>query len=146
MKESQDTGTTSQGHRDHGTPPDNRVRRAYETRRKFRNLYLGTTLVSVGCLALLYFLTGSKHGVLAVIGLGIFGGVYVLEMVNWRCPSCNHRLLGKYGDYRICPYCHVRLGEPGRGAISTRQFLTLFLVLILVTLAAFWLLDFAAAK
>ena len=136
----------SQEHREQGNPPDNRVRRAYEARRKFRILYLGATLVSFACLALLYFLTGSKHGVLVVIGLGIFGGVYVLEVANWRCPSCNQHLRGKYGDYKFCPYCHARLGEPGRGAISTRRFLVLFLVLILVTLAAFWLLDFAAGQ
>jgi hypothetical protein len=136
----------SPGHRDHRTPPDDRVRRVYETRRKLRNLYLGATIFSLICLALLYFLTGSKHGVLPVIGLGILGGMYALEVVNWRCPSCNRRLLGKYGDYKFCPYCHVRLGEPGRGAISTRQFLALFLVLILVTLAAFWLFDLAAGE
>ena len=136
----------SQEHREHEETPDNRVRRAYEARRKFRDLYLGATIVSFALLAFLYFLTGSKHDGLAFIGLGIFGVVCVLEVVNWRCPSCNQRLPGKYGDYKFCPHCQVRLGEPGRGAISTRQFLILFLVLILVTLAAFLLLDFAALQ
>jgi predicted lysophospholipase L1 biosynthesis ABC-type transport system permease subunit len=136
----------SQEHRERGPPSDDQVRRVYEARRKFRNLYLGTTIVSFACLALLYFLTGSKYSVLAVIGLGIFGGVCVLEVANWRCPSCNQRLRGKYGDYTSCPYCHVRLGELVREAISTRQFLVLFLVLILVTLATFWLLSFVASQ
>ena len=136
----------SQEHRECEETPDSRVRRTYEARRKFRNLYLGVTIVSVVLLAFLYFLTGSKHDGLAFIGLGIFGVMCVLEVVNWRCPSCNQRLLGKYGDYKFCPHCQVRLGEPGRGAISTRQFLVLFLVLILVTLAAFLLLDFAALQ
>jgi hypothetical protein len=102
--------------------------------------------MSIVCLALLYFLTGSKHDVLAVIGLGIFGGAYVLEVVNWRCPSCNRRLLGKRSNYTLCPHCQVRLGEPGRGAILTREFLILLVVLILVTLVAFLLLDFVALQ
>lgn len=132
----------SQEHREHGKTPDNQVGRAYEARRKFRNLYLGAAFVSVACLALFYFLTGSKHDVLGGIGLGILGGMYVLDRVNWRCPSCNQRLGGKYGNYTCCPHCHVRLGEPGR-VVSTRQFLILFLVLTLVTLAVFLLLDLA---
>ena len=131
----------SQEQRERGNTPDDRVRRAYEARRKFRLLYLGATVVSFVSLALLYFLTDARHGLLGVIGLGIFGGVAVLEVVNWRCPACNKRLLGKRDDYKFCPHCQVRLGEPGRGAISTRQFLILFLVLTLVTLAAFWLFD-----
>lgn len=73
-----------------------------------------------------------------------------------------HREHGKAPDNRVRRACEarrkfrvlylgativsVRLGEPGRGAISTRQFLILFLVLILVTLAAFLLLDFAALQ
>lgn len=126
--------------------PDNRVRRAYEVRRKSRILYLGATVVSFVSLALLYFLTGAKLGALVVMGLGILLGGYVLEVVNWRCPSCKQRLLGKYGDYKFCPHCKVRLGEPGRGAISTRQFLILFLILTLVTLAVFLLLDLAALR
>jgi hypothetical protein len=136
----------SQERRELGKTPDDRVRRAYEARRKFRILYLGATAISFVFLALFYFLADTKHGVLGIIGLGIFGGVYVLEVVNWRCPSCNQRLLGKHADYKFCPHCRVRLGEPGRGAISTRQFLILFLVLTLVTLAAFLLFDFAALQ
>ena len=48
---------------------------------------------------------------------------------------------GSYDDYKFCPHCQVCLGEPGRGAISTRQVLILFLVLTVMTLAVFWLFD-----
>ena len=136
----------NQEHRAHTESTEDRVRREYKARRKLRGLYLQATFVSVASLALLYFLTGSRHGVLPLIGLGILGGGYVLETLNWRCPSCEQRLLGKFGNHTFCPHCHVRLGEPGRGTASTRQFLIVFLIMALATLAAFVLLQYAAPQ
>jgi hypothetical protein len=133
-------------HRSHRESPEDRVRSEYEARRRLRERYLLAIFASVVSLALLYFLTGSKHGALPLIGLGILGGGYVLETVYWRCPSCDRRLLGKYGNYTFCPHCHVRLGDLRRGAISTRQFLIVFPILALVALAALMLLSYAVRR
>lgn len=115
-----------------GKTPDDQIRSTYEGRRRFRIFYLGGTIVSFLLLGLIYSVTGAKHGVLPCIGLGIFVCVSVLDRMNWRCPSCDKRL-GRYGGYGRCPHCGVYLGEPGRGTISTGQFLIVFLLLAIVT-------------